>query len=97
MGFLLHFLAPDAAQDLVARYAAALAPGSYVVLSVGRGDSHAADQGFGAYSAGAARVYNHSVPEFASFFGPRGAGTAGRGRRPGVAPGLGAGRASAAS
>ena len=66
----LHFFAADAARDLVARYAAALAPGSYVVLSVGRGDSDAADQGFGAYSAGAVRVYNHSVPEFASFFGP---------------------------
>ena len=35
----------------------------------GRDDSNA-DQGFGAYSAGAARVYNHSVPEFASSFGP---------------------------
>jgi len=68
MGFLLHFFAPGAARDLVARYAAALAPGSYVVLSAGRGDSDAADQGFGAYSAGAALVYNHSVPEFASFF-----------------------------
>ena len=70
MGFLLHFFAPDAARDLVARYVAALAPGSYVVLSAGRGDSDAADKGFGAYSAGATRVYNHSVPEFASFFGP---------------------------
>ena len=70
MGFLLHFFTADAARDLVARYAAALAPGSYVVLSVGRGDSDAADQGFGAYSAGAVRVYNHSVPDFASFFGP---------------------------
>ena len=70
MGFLLHFFAPGAARDLVARYAAALAPGSCVVLSAGRGDSDAADQGFGAYSAGAVRVYNHSVPEFASFFGP---------------------------
>jgi O-methyltransferase involved in polyketide biosynthesis len=69
MGYLLHFFAPDAARDLVARYVAALAPGSYVVLSVGRGDSDAADKGFGAYSAGAARVYNHSVPEFASLFG----------------------------
>ena len=64
-----QFLA-RAARDLVARYAAALAPGSYVVLSAGRGDSDAADQGFGAYSSGAARVYNYSVPEFASFFGP---------------------------
>src|SRR6266568_2983155 len=70
MGFLLHFFTPGAARDLVARYAAALAPGSYVVLSAGRGDSDRADTGFGAYSAGATRVYNHSVPEFASFFGP---------------------------
>ena len=70
MGFLLHFFTPGAARDLVARYAAALAPGSYVVLSAGRGDSDRADEGFGAYSAGATRVYNHSVPEFASFFGP---------------------------
>jgi O-methyltransferase involved in polyketide biosynthesis len=69
MGFLLHFFTPGAARDLVARYAAALAPGSYVVLSAGRGDSDRADSGFGAYSAGGTRVYNHSVPEFASFFG----------------------------
>jgi hypothetical protein len=40
------------------------------VLSAGRGDSDAADKGFGAYSAGATRVHNHSVAEFASFFGP---------------------------
>ena len=70
MGYLLHFFPPDAARDLVARYVAALAPGSYVVLSVGRADDEAAKEGFGTYSAGAARVYNHSVPEFASFFGP---------------------------
>jgi O-methyltransferase involved in polyketide biosynthesis len=69
MGYLLHFFTPGAAQDLVARYGAALAPGSYIVLSVGRGDSDAADKGFGSYSAGATRVYNHSVPEFAGFFG----------------------------
>ena len=69
MGFLLHFFAPDAAQDLVARYTAALAPGSYVGLSVGRADSDRTSAGFGAYSAAAVQVYNHSVPEFASFFG----------------------------
>jgi S-adenosyl methyltransferase len=28
-----------------------------------------AARSLGAYSAGAVRVYNHSVPEFASFFG----------------------------
>jgi O-methyltransferase involved in polyketide biosynthesis len=69
LGFLLHFFAPDDARALVADYVAALAPGSYVVLSAGRGDSDAADKGFGAYSAGATRVHNHSVTEFASFFG----------------------------
>jgi O-methyltransferase involved in polyketide biosynthesis len=70
LGFLLHFSAPDAARDLVASYVAALAPGSYVVLSVGRADSDKTSAGFGTYSAAAAPVYNHSVPEFASFFGP---------------------------
>lgn len=38
MGYLLHFFASDAARDLVASYVARLAPGSYVVLSVGRAD-----------------------------------------------------------
>jgi S-adenosyl methyltransferase len=71
MGYLLHFFTPEAARDLVAGYVAALAPGSYVVLSAGRADGEAAKSGFGAYSStGAPQVYNHSVPEFASFFGP---------------------------
>jgi SAM-dependent methyltransferase len=69
MGFLLHFYAPDDARDLVARYAAVLAPGSYVVLSAGRGDSDAADNGFGAYSSGGIQVHNHSVADFTGFFG----------------------------
>ena len=70
MGYLLHFFAPGDARDLVASYVARLAPGSYVVLSVGRADGEAAKQGFGAYSSGGTRVYNHSVQDFASFFGP---------------------------
>jgi O-methyltransferase involved in polyketide biosynthesis len=71
MGALLHFFTPDDARDLVARYVAALAPGSYVVLSVGRADGDEESQGFGTYSsAGAAQVYNHSVAEFTGFFGP---------------------------
>ena len=61
MGFLLHFFPADAARDLVSSYVTALAPGSYVVLSAGRGDSERADSGFGAYSTGGTRVYNHPV------------------------------------
>jgi SAM-dependent methyltransferase len=70
MGSLLHFFTPDAARELVARYVAVLAPGSYVVLSVGRGDGEASKKAFGTYSDGAARAYNHPVAEFATFFGP---------------------------
>lgn len=69
MGYLLHFFPPSDARDLVARYVASLAPGSYVVLSAGRGDGDTADKGFGAYSAGGIQVYNHSVAEFTGFFG----------------------------
>ena len=70
MGALLHFFTPDDARDLVARYVAALAPGSYVVLSVGRADGDEESRGFGTYSsAGAAQAYNHSVAEFTGFFG----------------------------
>ncbi len=70
VGYLLHFFTVDAARDLVARYAAALAPGSYVVLSALHAESEAADEGLGAYSSEAAPVYSHTVAEIASFFGP---------------------------
>jgi O-methyltransferase involved in polyketide biosynthesis len=70
MGALLHFFPADAARDLVAAYVAALAPGSYLVLSVGRADGEMGDKGFGAYSSGGVRAYNHPVADFAGFFGP---------------------------
>jgi O-methyltransferase involved in polyketide biosynthesis len=71
MGSLLHFFPADAARDLVSRYVRALAPGSYVVLSAGRGDSDEADKGFGSYSS-AIEVHNHSVADFTGFFGDLG-------------------------
>jgi O-methyltransferase involved in polyketide biosynthesis len=69
MGALLHFFAAPAARSLVAAYVAALAPGSYLVLSVGRADGDEADRGFGAYSSGHVQAHNHSVADFSSFFG----------------------------
>jgi O-methyltransferase involved in polyketide biosynthesis len=69
LGWLLHFFPPAAARDLVAGYVEALAPGSYVVLSVGRGDGDAADEATDTYSAGVAQIYNHSIADFTSFFG----------------------------
>ena len=67
MGFLLHFFTADAARDLVARYTAALAPGSLLVLSAIHVETKGADEGFADYSNAAAPVYNHSTVEFASF------------------------------
>jgi len=69
MGALLHFFPAQAARDLVTAYLAALAPGSYLVLSVGRADGDEAERGFGAYSSGHVTAYNHSVADFSSFFG----------------------------
>jgi SAM-dependent methyltransferase len=70
LGALLHFFPAPEARDLVAGYVAALAPGSCLVLSVGRADGDAGERGFGAYSSGGVRAYNHPVADFASFFGP---------------------------
>jgi O-methyltransferase involved in polyketide biosynthesis len=70
MGYLLHFSSPPAARDLVASYAAALAPGSYLVISAIRADREDADESFGGYSKSVATVYNHSPADFATFFGP---------------------------
>ena len=39
------------------------------MLSAGRADAEAAKARFSTYSSGAAQVYNHPVPDFASFFG----------------------------
>ena len=70
MGYLLHFFPAGAARDLVAAYAAALAPGSFLVLSAIHVDRQGAEEGFDDYSTSVAQVYNHSVAEFTSFFGP---------------------------
>jgi O-methyltransferase involved in polyketide biosynthesis len=69
MGYLLHFFPADAARDLVAAYTAALAPGSALVLSVIHVDREGAEEGFDDYSSSVAKVYNHSVADFTSFFG----------------------------
>lgn len=67
MGAVLHFLDAGAAADLAASYARLLAPGSYVVITVGRGDGEVADRFFGMYRA-AARMHSHSLDQFATFF-----------------------------
>lgn len=70
MGALLHFYEPPAARDLVARYMAALGPGSYVVLTTFAAEPGPdADRLVKIYSSGPHPVCLHSEEEFASFFG----------------------------
>ncbi|MGH3168898.1 MAG: SAM-dependent methyltransferase [Trebonia sp.] len=70
IGYLLHFYPPDAARALVGKYAAALAPGSCLVLSVLHYDGDAADEGLRTYSSEVASMYMHTAQDVASFFGP---------------------------
>jgi S-adenosyl methyltransferase len=70
LGSLLHFSSPDEAQDLVARYTAALAVGSYLAMSAARMEDGGADGGYGEYSKNVTAVYNHSAEDFARFVGP---------------------------
>jgi hypothetical protein len=52
----------------VARYAAGLAPGSYVVVSMVRGDGEVADRWFATYNSGVAQGHNYPVAEVAALF-----------------------------
>jgi hypothetical protein len=55
----------------VAGYVAALAPGSYVVLTMGLVAGEKGDAFFRTYMAdGPTKLYQHDAADFASFFGP---------------------------
>jgi hypothetical protein len=68
MGSLLHFFPTDVARDLVSRYLAPLAPGSYLVVSIGKPRAEASDHAVQAYSEGVSRFYSYSDKEIASLF-----------------------------
>jgi hypothetical protein len=63
---VLHFIDAAAARDVAAAFARAIAPGSYLIISVGSGDESEGENFASAYTA--ARVYIHSVEEIMSFF-----------------------------
>lgn len=68
MGALLHFFDTGAARDLVARYLAALAPGSYLVATVFLFEGPNADRVVQLYSEKVQRLYMHRGTDFTSFF-----------------------------
>jgi O-methyltransferase involved in polyketide biosynthesis len=69
LGLVLHFYPLARATSLVASYSAALAPGSYLVISMAHGNGAEGERWFSAYSAGPARARNYSVAEITALFG----------------------------
>jgi len=63
---VLHFLGAGAARDVAGAFARALVPGSYVIISVGSGNSSEGENFTSAYTA--ARISIHSLEDIQSFF-----------------------------
>jgi hypothetical protein len=63
---VLHFADPGTARAVAAVFARAIAPGSYMVISVGSGNRSEGDNFTTAYTA--AQIYIHSLEEILSFF-----------------------------
>ena len=65
LAMVLHFFDAATASDIVATLARAVAPGSYIVLSVGSGDEETGDALTREYQAGT--LHNHSFKQIAAF------------------------------
>lgn len=63
---VLHFLDLETARETVATFVDAIAPGSYVIISVGVGNEDLSSDFVAAYKAANLRIY--SLEEFTSFF-----------------------------
>jgi O-methyltransferase involved in polyketide biosynthesis len=66
MSAVLHFLDAETARDVTAAFCEAIAPGSYLIISVGSGSQSERDNFTSAYTA--ARLFIHSMQETATFF-----------------------------
>ena len=65
LAMVLHFFDAATASDIVATFARAVTPGSYIVLSVGSGDERTGDALAREYQAGT--LYNHSLKQISAF------------------------------
>lgn len=64
---ILHFTDAATAREVTAALALAIAPGSYMIISVGSGSPAQSEAFTSAYTA--ARIYIHSLEEIRQFFG----------------------------
>jgi hypothetical protein len=66
LAMVLHFFDAETAGEITAAFVRSIAPGSYVVISVGSGDKQTGGQLAQEYRAGT--LYNHSPEQIAGFF-----------------------------
>jgi hypothetical protein len=64
---VLHFVDAETARAVTATLTRALAPGSYLIISVARGNGEIAEHFTRSYTAG--RLHNHSPEQITEFFG----------------------------
>ena len=66
MSAVLHFVDAETAREVTAAFCDAIAPGSYLIISIGTGSKSERDKFTSAYTA--APIFIHSTEEIASFF-----------------------------
>ncbi len=69
LGSLLHFFPVDAGREMLDRYVAALPPGSYVILSVGRSGGEQSERFISTYTDGGPPLYYYSADDVAALLG----------------------------
>jgi O-methyltransferase involved in polyketide biosynthesis len=68
LGSLLHFFPVEDGRKMLGQYVAALAPGSYVVVSVGRAAGEQSEQFISTYRQGGVPLYYYSAADIATLF-----------------------------
>ncbi len=67
-GCVLHIVPPDAAAALLGRYLAAMAPGSYAIVSIGLARGEPGRLAVRAYTTSGLPFYHYSAEQFAALF-----------------------------
>jgi O-methyltransferase involved in polyketide biosynthesis len=68
MGSLLHFFPVAEGQQMLRRYLAALAPGSYLILSVGRAEGEESSEFISTYRQGGVPLHYYSAADIGTLF-----------------------------
>jgi O-methyltransferase involved in polyketide biosynthesis len=68
LGSLLHFFPVEEGREMLSRYVAALMPGSYVIVSVGRSSGEQSEKFLSTYRQGGVPLYYYSADDVETLF-----------------------------